>query len=554
MNTALILMGLIGGLALFLHGINEMTEALKVAGGGAMRRFLAALTRNRFTATFAGAVVTAIVQSSSVTTVLVVGFISAGVMNFTQSIGVIIGANIGTTITAQIIAFKVTQYALALVATGFVLRLAANRRGPTHWGAYGAALMGLGFIFLGMDTMREATRPLHDFPPFLELIAAMKHPLAGIAVAALFTAMVQSSSATTGIIIVLASQGLVTLEAGIALMLGANIGTCVTALLSSIGKPQDALKAAIVHVLFNTIGALLWVGFIPQIALIARLVSPAFDDLSGVAQLAAEVPRQIANSHTFFNLANALLFIGFTPWLARSADWLVKCFSPTPAPETEFQTRFIAPFYLDHPAQALEQARLEIYHMARHVASLVEQGLEAFWRGDHERLAELRRRDDGVDTLHAAIIDFLRGLSQRSTDEATSEAVLRLVTLATYWENTADIIETEFVGLAERLRSGRIQMSVGTADALRPLGGEVARMIRQLAGNADGSEPPASLDPAQMKSEFNRMAESARRHLVRRLAAAEPDRLDHYRLEIDTLENLKRLNTLSRRIAHLGLD
>jgi phosphate:Na+ symporter len=199
--------GLLGGLALFLFGMEQMTGALKHAAGSGMRSLLAGLTRNRFLALFTGAFVTAVIQSSSVTTVLVVGFISAGLMSLPQSVGIIIGANVGTTITAQIIAFKVTQYALVLIAAGFGANFLARTDRVRQ---IGAMAMGLGLVFFGMGLMSDATSPLRGYAPFIEAMGSMQRPIFGIAAAAAFTALVQSSSATTGIVIVLASQGFIT--------------------------------------------------------------------------------------------------------------------------------------------------------------------------------------------------------------------------------------------------------------------------------------------------------------------------------------------------------
>ena len=332
-----LIMGLLGGLALFLYGMDNLTSALKSIAGPRMRQLLSGLTRNRFQGVFTGAFTTAVIQSSSVTTVLVVGFVAAGLMRLEQSIGIIMGASLGTTVTAQIIAFKVTRFALAAVAAGFALHFLARREVIRN---YGVMLLGLGLVFYGMNLMGEATLPLRSFTPFIDFMTRLQNPLVGILFGAAFTALIQSSSATIGVIIVLASQGLIELNAGIALALGANIGTTVTALLASAGKPRIALRTAMVHVLFNVLGVMLWFGFIDQLAALVRLVSPAAPKLTGTARLAAEVPRQIANAHTLFNATNTLLFIGFTGPLAKLVTMLV--------PERpDAQTELAEPKYLD---------------------------------------------------------------------------------------------------------------------------------------------------------------------------------------------------------------
>ena len=225
------IMGLFGGLALFLYGMEKMADALKAVAGERLKSVLAKLTTNRVTGALTGAFVTAIIQSSSVTTVLVVGFITAEVMSFSQAVGVIFGTNIGTTITAQIIAFKVTKYALLLISVGFGMLFIGNKERMKQ---YGAMAMGLGLIFFGMGVMSNAMKPLQSYQPFLDLMAHMDNPILGILTAACFTGLVQSSSATTGIVIVMASQGFITLTAGIALIFGANVGTCITALLGRV--------------------------------------------------------------------------------------------------------------------------------------------------------------------------------------------------------------------------------------------------------------------------------------------------------------------------------
>jgi len=351
-------MGLFGGLAMFLFGMEQMSEGLKAAAGETLKDVLSRLTKNRFMGALTGAFVTAVLNSSSVTTVLVVGFISAGFMTLSQSVGVIMGANIGSTFTAQIVAFNVTQYALILVAFGFLMLFTGKAENTRH---YGAMVMGLGLVFYGMGVMGDAMLPLRSYQPFLDLMVRMETPLLGILVGAVFTGLVQSSAATTGIAIVMASSGLITLPAGIALAFGANIGTCVTAILASLGKPVEAVRAAVVHITFNIAGVLLWVMFIPQLADFVVSISPSSPELSGKARIAADVPRQIANAHTVFNIANTLLFIGFTNFFARLAEKLV--------PERPVEEKIIVePRYLEEdalkvPAMALEQVRFELGHM-----------------------------------------------------------------------------------------------------------------------------------------------------------------------------------------------
>ncbi len=294
------MMWLAGGLALFLFGMEQLIKGLLVIAGNQMKNILARLTTNRVMGAVTGAGVTAVIQSSSVTTVLTVGFVSAGLMTVTQAAGVIMGANLGTTVTAQIVAFKVTNYALLAVSFGFILQFISQKHRTI---AIGQLIMGLGLLFFGMNIMSEGMAPLRDYPPFLELMMEMQNPFLGILVAFIFTALVQSSSATISIIIVMASNGFLTLPAGIALLMGANLGTTVTALLSTIGKSREALRTALIHTLFSVLGILIWLPFIPFLADMATFISANEVIQNGLDRdvLAAQTPREIANANTIFN-------------------------------------------------------------------------------------------------------------------------------------------------------------------------------------------------------------------------------------------------------------
>ena len=254
-------LGLFGGLALFLGGLQMLSEGMKKAAGQALTMVLAKLTSNRFMGAATGAFITGILNSSTVTTLLVVGFISGGMMTLTQSVGVIMGANIGSTVTAQLLAFNLSAYSLGPVAIGFFMLFTAKQEKVKY---YGMMIMGIGLVFYGMGLMSDAMVPLRSYPPFLEILESLERPLAGILAGALFTAIVQSSAATVGIAIAMASEGLLALPAGIALALGANIGTAVTTALMGIlsAKFTEAVRASVVHVAFNIVSTLIWLPLI----------------------------------------------------------------------------------------------------------------------------------------------------------------------------------------------------------------------------------------------------------------------------------------------------
>ncbi len=537
-------MKLLGGLALFLFGMDQMADALKAVAGERMKIILAKLTTNRFMGAATGAFVTAIVQSSSITTVLVVGFISAGLMSMAQSVGVIMGANIGTTITAQIVAFKVTKFALLMVAAGFGMLFFSRQEKIKQ---YGGMLMGLGLVFFGMSVMSDAMSPLRSYQPFLDLMTRMDNPLVGILVATGFTALIQSSSATTAIVIVMATQGFISLQAGIALVFGANIGTCITALLASVGKPREAVRAAVVHVLFNVFGVLLWIGVIPHLAEFVTWLSPSHPELSGADRLGAETPRQIANAHTVFNIANTFIFIGFTSQFARLVEKLV--------PDKPIEEIIIArPKYLDEelfdtPSLAIDRARLEIGHMGGRVREMLQGIMTAIITGDRAMLENIARIDDEVDILHGHIVTYLGRISQKELTENQTRALVNLMAAANDLENIGDTIETDLVYLGKEGIQAHVSISEETREVLYKLHNVVSTTTELAIDAVMENDPQAAQEVIAMKADISRLMESAAMHETRRLVAEEPNRLAAYTLEMDVIEKLKRIYYFAKRMA-----
>ena len=305
-----VIFGFLGGLGLFLYGMSIMSDGLQKAAGDRMRRILEALTGKVWKGVLVGTLVTAVIQSSSAATVMLVSFVNAGLMTLRQAIGVIYGANIGTTITAQIIAFKLTDWALPAIGIGFLITLIAKRRTHRYTGQI---ILGFGLFFLGMEVMKEAATPLEQSPVFAGWIAQLSgKPLVGVLVGVVFTALIQSSSATTGVLLAIAAKGLISLEAAIPVLFGANIGTCVTALLASIGTSRTAKRTAVAHVVFNSVGTVVFLLFRQPFTQAVLMVSRT-DDL----------PRLIANSHTLFNVANTLIWLPLTGVMVKIVTSLV---------------------------------------------------------------------------------------------------------------------------------------------------------------------------------------------------------------------------------------
>ncbi len=534
--------GLLGGLAIFLFGMDQMAGGLKSAAGGKMKTILARFTDNRLKAATAGALVTAVIQSSSVTTVLVVGFVSAGLMSLTQSVGVIMGANVGTTVTAQIVAFNVEKAALGIVAVGFAALFIGKRDRVRH---FGNTVMGLGLVFLGMGVMSESMHPLRSFDPFIRFMADMQHPALGILVGAAFTALVQSSSATTGIVIALASQGLLPLHAGIALIFGANVGTCFTALLATLGKGRESLRAALVHVIFNVAGVLAWVAFIPFLADLVTSFSSPSDAASATAQLAADVPRQIANAHAIFNISNTLVMLPFAPAIAWLATRLVPA-KPSPRPITP---QFLDPATIAVPSVALHNARLEIARLCGLVADMLEKVPDATLSESPAALEALAAEDDVIDFLQAEILQHLGQLRKGSLTDQESADFQALMSITDILETVADVIAEEIVDVGfRRLRSG-----VQTSSKVRDLIGQIHRVLCGALEDAQrvirDRDPDAAQSVIRRKSDLYRLEQALLDHQEHRFQEEPGDRLNVFRIEMSFLDKQRQIYSLIKRIA-----
>lgn len=382
-----ILVGLVGGLGLFLLGMQLMAEGLQNAAGDRMRKFLELFTSRTLIAILTGALVTALLQSSSTTSVIVVGFVNSGLMTLSQAVGTIMGANIGTTVTAQIVSFDIYSFALPFIGAGALLYFFSKKR---VYGHVGFGLLGFGLLLLGLSTMSGSVDPLKKSEKFLRLLISLgERPILGILAGALFTVLVQSSSATTGLVIAFSWQGIISLQAGLALIVGANLGTCITVILAALGTSIAAKRAALSHVLFNLFGVVLFVFF--------RVPFTSLVTLTGKS-----VARQIANAHTLFNLFTTLLILPFLPKFVQLVTALV------PGEDVIIEQR---PVYLEDrmvgtPA-ALIGARREAVRMGELALTMVKQAMTAFIDGDLDSLDKIEKREEAVNTLEKEITAYL---------------------------------------------------------------------------------------------------------------------------------------------------
>lgn len=412
MNEKLqIVFGLVGGLAIFIYGMNMMSECLQKAAGEKMKSILALLTRNPVLGVLAGAITTAVLQSSSATTVMAIGFVSAGLMSLPQAISIIFGANIGTTMTAQIIAFKITDYIYIIIFIGFIISFVAKSEKVK---SIGQTIFAFGLLFLGIETMGDVMKPLASSPVFTDLIAKVSNmPVLGVVVGTLMTLVVQSSSATIAVLQNFAAQAgpdgvtsILGLTGAIPILLGDNIGTTITALLASIGQNKDAKRTAVAHCIFNVSGCLLFIWFIKPFAALIQYISPKGPEIEVIS-------RQIANTHTVFNITMTLIWVCLINVMVKIVMTLIpdgKAVAVDPA----------KPLYLDEkmtnqPTAALQLVAKEILHISDIVKDAVSNTIEIVKTEDISQLEGLLEKGKNIKALTEKTTEYLALLFSSGT-------------------------------------------------------------------------------------------------------------------------------------------
>lgn len=532
------LIGLAGGLALFLHGMTMMSNSLRAMAGSRLKEIMARLAGNRFSALLTGAIATAVVQSSSVTTVIAIGFVSAGILTLGQAIAVSMGGAIGSTLTAQIIAFDISYFAFLLIALGFGLSMWKSHRIAS---LVGSMMLGLGVLFVGLAMMSDFMAPLRTYQPFVDLMASMSNPLYGILIGAIFTAVVQSSSATLGVIIALASQGLIPLQAGIALVFGANIGTTITALLATIGQPRSALHTAIGHVSFKVLIVVIWLPLIGLLERITRAVSPSADGLALAEQLALEVPRQVANAHTIINVATVLLLL---PFINVLAALIVRVVGEGPKPrEPERIATRLNPVLYEMPPLAMDAVRQEIGALGQHVREQFDLAMAAILAGKDIAVGPLQSREQLIDRHHAEIVHYVQNLLQQELAADTGMAAVDLVEAADYLESLGDLVEKELVPLYERQRAADAVASPDTVARLAAFATAVSDELQRALEAVQAADQAMARRVLDAKPELRRL-ERALRDADPLVERAAPVR--------EIVETLRRAYSLVRRLVTVG--
>ena len=452
-----IIIGLFGGLGLFLLGIQLLGDGLQRAAGERMRRILEMFTSHPLKAVLTGTAVTALLQSSSTTTVMIVGFVNSGLMSLSQAVGTIMGANIGTTITAQIVSFNIYSLAYPLIAIGALLYYFSKKKLQRY---AGMGILGFGLLLLGLSTMSTAVSPVREYEPFLNLLVTIgDRPILGILAGALFTAVIQSSSATTGLVIAFSWQGIISLPAGLALIVGANLGTCITVLLASLSSSVTARRTAMSHVLFNLAGIIMFI-----------ILRRPFTSL--VLLTGGTVARQIANAHTFFNVVTTLILFPLLPYFVKIVTAIV------PGEDIFLEAR---PKYLDERLMqtpgALLSAQKETLRMGTFAVEMVETAVNAFLTGEVDHLDEVQRKEEVVNSLETAITSYLAKANQYAMNVNEAREIVNLMHVVNDIERIGDHA-VNISELAEVRQGGKHELSGAAKADLQNMVEEVMRISK----------------------------------------------------------------------------
>lgn len=405
-------LALLGGLALFLYGMQMMSTGLEAAAGNRMKSILEKLTSNRIKGVLVGAAITAVIQSSSATTVMVVGFVNSGLMTLKQAVWVIMGANIGTTITGQLIALDIGAIAplFAIAGVGAIMFIKSEK---VHH--ISSIFAGLGILFMGMDMMGAAMSPLKESEAFINLMTKFDNPLLGILVGALFTAVIQSSSASVGILQALASTGMIPLSSAVFVLFGQNIGTCITAVLASIGMKVNAKRTTVIHLLFNIIGTVLFT--------VICLVTPYVTWIE--AMTPGDPVAQIANAHTVFNIVTTLLLLPFGTQMANIAVRILP--DSKKADDEDLRLKYIRPFEssyaIGHSAVAVSQVRDEVNRMRDMVAKNISDSFDSLVQYDEKLRKKVSEREEYIDFLNKGISEYIVSLMASEMNMSDSRKI-----------------------------------------------------------------------------------------------------------------------------------
>lgn len=533
--TTTAIIGFFGAVMLILYGMRLAGEGMQKVVGGRLRTFLLKATSNRFKGLGVGAAITALLQSSSATTVMLVGFVGSGLLGLKETMGIILGADIGTTFTVQIIAFKVYDFSILLVGAGILINLLGGR--GTSKDA-GSILMGFGFVFLALKVLIQTFEPVAQNPLSRELLLGLsRDPVAGVIVSMLLTALLHSSAATLGLAITAAHSGLLTLDAAMPIVLGANIGTCVSALTSSLGAPVDAKRVALAHILFKVLGVVL---VLPFLGVFTSLVGMATADLS----------RQVAVAHTFFNIAIAFIFL---PFIAPLTDLIKKMLPEKEAPQ-KFGPKYLDPLVLESPTLALVQASRESMRVADIVGDMLKRSIEVFENHDMELLERIEEKDNDVDMLDREIKLYLTKISKESLSDEQSKRELEIILFSDNMENIGDVIDKNLMELARKKSRGGLLFSRAGLSEIKTLHQKVAENFDLGVAAFASSDAELSRRLLGHKEKLSELERELRAAHIERLHRGLRESIDTSAIHLDVLTNLKRINSYISNVAYPILE
>ena len=525
-------LGFLGGIALFMYGMQLMGDGLQKAAGAKLQKILEAMTGVLAMGILLGAVVTAVLQASGATTVMTVGLVNAGLLTLKQGFGIIMGANIGTTMTAQLIAFKLSDYVTVLIFVGFLLQLLAKRR---RWKYLGQVTLGFGILMLGMDMMGKSVMPLRHYPGFVDFINAFSdNPLLGILIGMVMTVIIQSSSATIGILIAMANQGLVPLEGAIPVLLGDNIGTCITAVLASLRANITAKRVAVAHVMFNVIGSIIFITFMHWFIQIVMYISPAND-----------IARQIANAHSAFNIINTLLFMPFVNQFIK----LVQKIVPGSTEGVSLRPVYLDKAMLNTPSIAMSLAVKEVIRMGNQARKDVQLGMEAIQKYDEQKIKYVLEHEPIVDALERDITDYLTEMSSTDMNSALSVRHTGLLHACNDIERIGDHGET----LAKKART-IFEDDVHFSDEARAELVKLSEMVLHASGRAleslEKNDKAIADEAVQLCRDVKHYQKEIRKNHIVRLNEHKCDPVAGF-VMLELLINMKRVSDHSKNIAQL---
>ena len=534
--TSINLLTLFGGILLLLYGMRTAGDGMQKAAGARLRGFLMAVTDNRLKGVSVGALITALLQSSSATIIMLVSFVGSGLLSLSATMGVILGADIGTTITVQIITFKVYDYAIVFVGIGMLLEF-LGRKGPLQ--DIGQTILGFAFIFLALKILTDVFLPLAQDPLFKEILINLgKDPVAGIIIAALLTALLHSSVATIGLALTAAHNGLITLDAAMPIVLGANIGTCVSAITSSIGASVEAKRVALAHVMFKLIGVVIVLPFLAP-----------FTNLIGFS--AQNLARQVANAHTIFNIAITLLFIPFIGPFTRLVEILLP---EKTASEQRFGPKYLDKLVLESPSLALGQATREALRMADIVQDMLKQSIEVFKSNNTALMEKIEERDDDVDTLDREIKLYLTKLSQEGLTGEQARREMEIITFTNNLENIGDVIDKNLMELAKKKIKNQLSFSHKGLTEILEFHQKVMENFELGVSAFTSGDVELAHKLLRHKTRLGEIERDLRQAHINRLHLGLKESIDTSAIHLDVLTNLKRINSYIANIAYPILE